>query len=216
MNSAHKLNMQDNNIQPWHTPFLIWNQSVVPCPVLTVASWPADRFFKRQVRWSGMPIFFRVFQFIVNHTVKCFGIVNKAEIDVFWNSLAFSMIQWMLAICSLVPLPFLKPAWTSGKSIPFLSFIVPIFALNVPLVSLIFLKTSFKIFVFSFFSALEKCYYVSLYYIFFFSLYFFWFLLYVCLGFLVLRCLMVCDVSLICELYFLSLKKFTFVSFKNK
>ena len=26
------------------------------------------------------------------------------------------MIQWMLAIWSLVPLPFLKPAWTSGIS----------------------------------------------------------------------------------------------------
>ena len=26
----------------------------------------------------------------------------------FWNSLAFSMIQWMLAIWSLIPLPFLK------------------------------------------------------------------------------------------------------------
>ena len=38
-------------------------------------------------------------QFVVIHTVKGFGIVNKAEIDVFfWNSLAFSMIQWMLAI----------------------------------------------------------------------------------------------------------------------
>ena len=34
----------------------------------------------------------------------------------FWNSLPFSMIQWMLAIWSLVPLPFLKPAWTSGSS----------------------------------------------------------------------------------------------------
>ena len=33
-----------------------------------------------------------------------------------WNSLAFSMIQWMLAIWSLVPLPFLNPAWTSGSS----------------------------------------------------------------------------------------------------
>ena len=28
-------------------------------------------------------------QFIVIHTVKSFGIVNKAEIDIFWNSLAF-------------------------------------------------------------------------------------------------------------------------------
>ena len=33
----------------------------------------------------------------------------------FWNYLAFSMIQWMLAIWSLVPLPFLNPAWTSGS-----------------------------------------------------------------------------------------------------
>ena len=32
------------------------------------------------------------------HTAKGFGIVNKAEIDVFWNSLAFLMIQRMLAI----------------------------------------------------------------------------------------------------------------------
>ena len=30
-----------------------------------------------------MPISFRIFQFIVIHTVKGFGIVNNAEIDVF-------------------------------------------------------------------------------------------------------------------------------------
>ena len=34
----------------------------------------------------------------------------------FWNSLAFLIIQQMLAIWSLVPLPFLNPAWTSGSS----------------------------------------------------------------------------------------------------
>ena len=34
----------------------------------------------------------------------------------FWNSLAFLMIQWMLAIWFLVALPFLNPAWTSGSS----------------------------------------------------------------------------------------------------
>ena len=33
-----------------------------------------------------------------------------------WNFLAFSLIQWMLAIWPLVPLPFLNPAWTSGSS----------------------------------------------------------------------------------------------------
>ena len=34
----------------------------------------------------------------------------------FWNSLAFLMIQQIVAIWSLVPLPFLKPAWTCGSS----------------------------------------------------------------------------------------------------
>ena len=38
MYSAYKLNKQGDNIQPGSTPFPIWNQSVVPCPVLTVAS----------------------------------------------------------------------------------------------------------------------------------------------------------------------------------
>ena len=63
--------------------FPIWNPSGVPYPVLTVASWPAYRFLKRQVRWPGIPIFQNFPQFIVIHTVRGFGIVNKAEIDVF-------------------------------------------------------------------------------------------------------------------------------------
>ena len=83
MHSAYKLNKQGDNIQPWWTPFPIWNQSVVPCPVLTVASWPAYTFLKRQVRWSGIPISFRIFHSLLWYTVKGFGIVNKAEIDVF-------------------------------------------------------------------------------------------------------------------------------------
>ena len=70
MYSAYKLNKHDDNIQPWRTPFPIWNQSVVPCPVPTVASWPAYRFLKRKVRWSGIPISFRIFQFVVIHIVK--------------------------------------------------------------------------------------------------------------------------------------------------
>ena len=54
MHSEYKLNKQDDNIQPWCTPFAIWNQSVVPCPVLTVVSWHAYRFLKRQVRYSKL------------------------------------------------------------------------------------------------------------------------------------------------------------------
>ena len=61
MSSAYKSNKQGDNIQLWRTPFPIWNQSVVPCPILTVASWPAYRFLRRQVRWSGIPISWRIF-----------------------------------------------------------------------------------------------------------------------------------------------------------
>ena len=39
-----KLNKQGDNIQPWCTPFPIWNLSVVPCLSLTVVFWPAYRF----------------------------------------------------------------------------------------------------------------------------------------------------------------------------
>ena len=35
-------------------------------------------------------------QFILINTVKDFSEVNGAEVDVFWNSLDFSMIQQML------------------------------------------------------------------------------------------------------------------------
>ena len=44
------------------------------------------------------PLFKNFPQFFVIHTVKGFGIVNEAEVDVFLDSLAFSMIQQMLAI----------------------------------------------------------------------------------------------------------------------
>ena len=33
--------------------------------------------------WSSIPISFRIFQFVVIHTVKGFSIVNEAEVDVF-------------------------------------------------------------------------------------------------------------------------------------
>ena len=67
-------------MQPWRTPFPIWNQPIVPCPVLTVASWPAYRFLK--MVWDSH-LFQNFPQFMVIHTVKGFGIVNKAEIEFF-------------------------------------------------------------------------------------------------------------------------------------
>ena len=83
MYSACKLNKQRENIQLWHAPFPIWNQSIVPCLVPTVASWPAYRFLKRQVRWSVIPISLKIFQYVVIHIAKDFSVVNEAEVDVF-------------------------------------------------------------------------------------------------------------------------------------
>ena len=100
----------------WCTPFPIWNQSVVPCQVLTVASWSVYRFLRRQVKWSGIPISCRIFQFVVIHIVKGFSIVNKAEVDVFLELSCFFNDPMDVAIWSLVLLSSLNPAWTSGSS----------------------------------------------------------------------------------------------------
>ena len=83
LNSAYKLNKYRDNIQLWRTPFPVLNQSIFICLVLTVASWPAYRFCRRQVRWSGIPSSWRIFQFVVIHTIKGFSLVNEAEVDVF-------------------------------------------------------------------------------------------------------------------------------------
>ena len=61
MYSACKLNKQGDNTQTWRTSFPIWNQSVIPYPVLSVASSPVYRCLKRQYRWSGIPISWRIF-----------------------------------------------------------------------------------------------------------------------------------------------------------
>ena len=61
MYSAYELNKQGDNIQPSRIPFPILNQYVVPCLILTVASCPAYRFLRRQVRWSGIHTPLRIF-----------------------------------------------------------------------------------------------------------------------------------------------------------
>ena len=50
-------------------------------------------------------------QFVVIHTVKGFGIVNKAEVDVFLELSCF--FDDPTDVGNLIPLPFLNPAWTS-------------------------------------------------------------------------------------------------------
>ena len=83
MYSAYKLNKQGDNIQTWHTPFPIWNHSVVPCPVLTcfLTCRQISQEAGKVVWYSHLLKNFP--QFVVIYTVKGFGIVNKAEVDVF-------------------------------------------------------------------------------------------------------------------------------------
>ena len=59
-----------------------------------------------QVVWNSH-LFQNFPQFVEIHTKALTQIIEKKYMF-FWNSLAFSVIQWVLAICSLVPLPFLK------------------------------------------------------------------------------------------------------------
>ena len=61
MYSVYKLNKQGDSVKLCCTPFPILNQSIVLCLVLTVASWLAYRFLRRQERWSGIPISLRIF-----------------------------------------------------------------------------------------------------------------------------------------------------------
>ena len=96
--STFKLNKQGNSIQPWHTCFPILNQSVVSCQFLIVPSWPAYRFLRRQVRWSGIPVSLRIFhsfpQFVL-HIVKGFSVVNEIESEK-WKCQCLSRV-WLFA-----------------------------------------------------------------------------------------------------------------------
>ena len=49
-------------------------------------------------------------QFVVIHTVRGFGKVNQAEIDVFLEPSCFFDDPAYVGILTLVPLPFLNPA----------------------------------------------------------------------------------------------------------
>ena len=117
MYSAYKLNKQGDNIESSYTPFLTWNQSVAPCSVLNCFFLTCIQISQKAGQAVCYSYLFQNFpQFAVIHMLKGFGIVNKAEVDVSLELFAFSMIQWMLAIWSLVSLAFLNPAWTSGSS----------------------------------------------------------------------------------------------------
>ena len=79
MYSVCKLNKQGDNIQPWCLEPVCCSMSSSNCCFLTFIQVSQEA---GQVLWYSH-LFQNFPQFIVIHTVKSFGIVNKAEIDVF-------------------------------------------------------------------------------------------------------------------------------------
>ena len=86
---AYKLNKQSDNIQPWHTPNLEpvhCSMSSSNCCFLNCMQISQEA---GKVVWYSH--FFQNFpQFVVIHTLRDFGVVNKAKVDVFLELSCFS------------------------------------------------------------------------------------------------------------------------------
>ena len=119
MYPAYKLNNQGDNIQPWYTPFQIWNQSVGSmsssnCCFLTCIQVSQEI---GQVVWYSH-LFKNFPQFVGIHRVKGFGVVSKSEVDVFLDLSYF--FDDPTDVGNLVPLPFISLVvenlycWSSG------------------------------------------------------------------------------------------------------
>ena len=83
-----------------------------PCPVLTVASWPAYRFPSGLV----FPSLLEFSSLLWSTQSKTFSMVNEAEIDVFLKFPCLFCDPADVGNLMLVLLPFLNPAYTSGSS----------------------------------------------------------------------------------------------------
>ena len=87
--SAYKLNKHGDNMQPWCTPFSIfnvcWSMFSFTCCFLTYihVSQKAGKVFWYFHLFKNVPLF------VVIHLVKGFSIVNSTEVDVFLESFCF-------------------------------------------------------------------------------------------------------------------------------
>ena len=90
MYSAYNLNKQGNNIQPWYTPFPVWNQSIVPCPVLCCFL-TCIEISEEAGKWSDIPISLRIFHSLLWSTQSkvLASLVEQKLMTFFCNSLAF-------------------------------------------------------------------------------------------------------------------------------
>ena len=76
------------NMEPVHCSMFSSNCCFLTCIQISQEAGKVD--------WHSH--FFKHFpQFVLIHIVKDFSLVNEAEVMFLWNSLAFSMTEWMLA-----------------------------------------------------------------------------------------------------------------------
>ena len=72
-----------------------WNRSVFPCPVLSVSSWPAYRFLRRHIRWSGIPISLKISNSLFFEEV------------IFSNHLLLLKLNYLVSCCQAVRVPYI-------------------------------------------------------------------------------------------------------------
>ena len=99
MHSTYKLHKQGDNIQPRYTPFPIWNQSVGLCQSSNCCFLTCIQIYQE----AGQVICYSHLlknypQFVVIHTVKGFGVVNKTEVDVYLELSCFFSGPAQLAV----------------------------------------------------------------------------------------------------------------------
>ena len=117
---------------------------VVPCPVLTVASWSAYRFLRGQVRWSGIPIFLRFFHSLLWSTQsKALGVCVTATGLYIIGSLLSSLtssssLHCSVCSCHAVCITFL---WKCQLHFPLVDFSTRFILPQVVLVSLTSLES---------------------------------------------------------------------------
>ena len=75
---VYKVNKQGDNMQPWHTPFPIWNQFLSCCNYCFLTCIQVSQE-AGEVVWDSH-LLKNFPQFVVIHTVKGFSIVNEAEV----------------------------------------------------------------------------------------------------------------------------------------
>ena len=112
--STCKLKKKGDNKQPWR---LLSQFGTSPCPMLS-SNCSFLTYIQVFPEASKVIWYFYVLKNLPSLLWSTQGLWRSQwsrSRCFFWNSLAFSMIQQMLAIWSLVSLPFLNLSWTSGS-----------------------------------------------------------------------------------------------------